>query len=65
LRKLCCINFRRKGFDLNLIGKKMEDEENLDVLTIPGSVSQLQRTFSWSGVTHEGREEKILLRSGV
>ena len=43
--KLCCINFRRKGFDLNLIGKKMEDEENLDVLTIPGSVSQLQELF--------------------
>jgi len=43
----------------------MEDEENLDVLTIPGSASQLQRTFSWSGVTHEGREEKILLQGGV
>jgi len=34
-------------------------------LLVPGSLCQLPRTLSWSGVTHEGREEKILLRGGV
>jgi len=35
------------------------------VSTGPWKLVSASRTFSWSGVTHEGREEKILLRGGV